>query len=113
MILFQGYHWADPRTRAPKPYLVFYPAILNQSEIREVVHILPNGICVEGLIIEADPVTKFEDLRPRDNYETAHPVDLKKYGPTKRAPLGSVVQARSGDKVSQLDILHRVEIYFF
>jgi hypothetical protein len=94
-----GYHWGDPRTRLPKSFLVFYPALVKQTEIREVVHILPNKDAVNGLEAPAEPVRRFEELEPRLNYETERPVELAKFGPTKEVPLGDVVWARSGDKV--------------
>jgi len=101
---YSGYTWADPRTRLPKSFLVFYPALLKQSEIREVVHVLPNSSNANTIDEEAMPVQKFEELQPRLNYEAKKPVDLVKFGDTKEIPLGDVVWARSGDKGGNLNV---------
>lgn len=101
---YSGYHWADPRTRLPKSYLVFYPALIKQSEVHEVVHLLPSNSQPNGGRAAAEPVKKFEDLKPRLNYEAQQPVDLAKFGSTKEAPLGDVVWARSGDKGGNVNI---------
>lgn len=106
----EGFHWTDPRTRFPKPFLVFYPALIKQSEIHEVVHVLPNNTFPDGKTEEVEPVPRFEDLKPRLNYETANPTSLTKFGPTDLAPLGSAVLARSGDKVSPSGFLSRCNL---
>jgi hypothetical protein len=48
------------------------------------------------------------------SYETKDPVDLKKYGPTTRGPLGWVVGGRSGDKASDANVyvLFKVPLAF-
>jgi hypothetical protein len=38
------------------------------------------------------------------SYETKDPVDLKKFGPTTRGPLGWIVGGRSGDKASDANV---------
>jgi len=101
---YSGYHWGDPRTRLPKSFLVFYPALVKQTEIREVVHVLPNRDAANVLEAPAEPVQKFEELEPRLNYETERPVDLAKFGPTNEVPLGDVVWARSGDKGGNMNV---------
>ena len=40
----------------------------------------------------------------RPSYETADPVELATFGPTRPAPLGSVVHARSGDKADNSNV---------
>lgn len=47
--------------------------------------------------------SKYQKLEPRDNYETAHPIDLSSLGPNKKALLGDVVLARSGDKGANIN----------
>jgi hypothetical protein len=88
----------DTRTLSPKSFLVYYPAIVPQSEIRETAHLVTGHSGISASF-PADPIMVFESLKPRESFDTKDPVDLKEFGPTTLAPLGSVVWARSGDKV--------------
>jgi hypothetical protein len=75
--------------------------LLKQSEIQHRV-VLPweNNKTIE---VAAPSVTK-EFPRDQPSYETKDPVDLKKYGPTTRGPLGWIVGGRSGDKASDANV---------
>ncbi|KAE8405038.1 hypothetical protein BDV37DRAFT_282273 [Aspergillus pseudonomiae] len=77
---------------APKPYIRYFPARFQQSALKVRVH-------VEGqLPIEVESVPKTEPFAGQPSYKPKSPVDLQSFSPTKRAPLGSIVLARSGDK---------------
>ncbi|KAF2096430.1 DUF1446-domain-containing protein [Rhizodiscina lignyota] len=98
---FPGYHMSlDFRTMYAKPFMEIFPAIVPQSSISHAV-IMPDS----QEPIAVPPPTKtatYPTVRP--SYDTAHPVDLSSFGPTKRVPLGSVVHARSGDKADNSNV---------
>lgn len=109
--IMQGYPGAtfhlDFRLGLPKPYYEYYVTLLPQSEIKHRAH-LPaetgkarsqTGTAIE---IPPPPLTKsFPDRQPNQP-QTDRPINLtaKNYAETEKAPLGSVVHARSGDKGS-------------
>ncbi|KAE8377931.1 hypothetical protein BDV26DRAFT_304669, partial [Aspergillus bertholletiae] len=90
---YGGFHPnMDMRTLAPKPYIRYFPARFQQSALKVRAH-------VEGEPpIEVELVAKTESFDGQPSYETSDPADLQSFGPTRRAPLGSIVLARSGDK---------------
>jgi hypothetical protein len=47
---------------------------------------------------------RYETVLPRENYESTSPVELRMFGPTKKARLGDIALARSGDKGSNINI---------
>lgn len=70
---------------------------MPQDEIEEAVHLLNKG----GEVKQSFPVTRppaYEEFGERESYDTANPVPLESFGPTKRMPLGNIVIGRSGDK---------------
>ncbi|KAJ1712804.1 hypothetical protein NYO67_5017 [Aspergillus flavus] len=82
----------DLRTLAPKPYIRYFPARYQQSSLKVRAY-------VEGQPpIEVDPVPKTALFAGQTSYEPTNPADLQSFGPTRRAPLRSIVLARSGDK---------------
>lgn len=97
---YPGYHMQlDFRTMDPKPFMEIFPAIIPQSAIQHRVEL------ESGEIIAIKPpqdTAKYPVIRP--SYETANPVDLMTFGPTRRAPLGSVFHARSGDKADNSNV---------
>lgn len=95
---FAGFHSSlDFRTAFPKPFLAFYPGVIDQNE-------LDAAICIIGKVasqIERFPVGPpevTESLQPRESYETSNPVDLRSFGETVMAPIGDIALGRSGDK---------------
>lgn len=90
----------DFRTMQPKPFMEIFPAVVPQSLVSHVVH-LPEPHSPVQIPAPSDTAV-YPTLRP--SYETAHPVDLESFGPTKRAPLGSIVHARSGDKANNSNV---------
>jgi hypothetical protein len=89
-----GYHMnLDFRTMDPKPFMEIFPLAFPRNRIDHRVQ-LSDG---RNLQAPSQSVTKvFPTQRP--SYETQHHVPLSTFGPTQRAPLGSIVHACSDDK---------------
>lgn len=87
----------------PLPFLGYFPALAKQGEIRESVNIVgAKDASVQK--IEVGPPRATEALSSRANYETASPRGLSEFGPTKMAPIGNVLLARSGDKGANVNV---------
>lgn len=101
---FSGMHCTmDFRTALPKPFLAYYPALINQDLLNEGVALLhTDGSVAQD--VEAGHPPEYTDLQVRENYETTDPIQLSTFGPTKKVPLGDVVLARSGDKGANVNI---------
>lgn len=90
----------DFRTMQPKPFMEIFPAVIPLSSISHAVlhHTQSQPIPIPTLKNTAVyPVT-------RPSYETVNPINLSALGPTRKAPLGSVVHARSGDKADNSNV---------
>lgn len=99
MLIDTGYHMnLDFRTMEPKPFMELFPALIDISEVRHQVQIGDDLINISAPQKTAD----YSVLRP--SYETASPLPLEEFGPTSRAPLGSIVHARSGDKANNSNV---------
>ncbi|KAG9788778.1 DUF1446-domain-containing protein, partial [Aureobasidium melanogenum] len=100
---FSGFHLSlDMRTALPRSYLAFYPALYSQDGLKEGVAVLsPDG--QDAQTADAGHPPRYQKLAPRENYETAHPVDIASFGPTRKARLGDVCLARSGDKGANIN----------
>ncbi|KAL6364091.1 hypothetical protein LRP88_03524 [Fusarium phalaenopsidis] len=101
---FHGFHCSlDMRTAFPKPFLAYYPAIWEQSAIRETVTFINDAVSSSiHPPIDAGIPPVFGPLSSRDSYDTASPVALT--GPKKKIRLGDVALARSGDKGGNLNV---------
>ncbi|KIX92885.1 uncharacterized protein Z520_11361 [Fonsecaea multimorphosa CBS 102226] len=97
--IMQGYPGStfhlDFRLGVPKPYFEYYVTLLDQAKVSHKVHF--NG---RETLVPPPTVTKVFAERQPSQPVTQLQVDLSKFGPTERAPLGSIVNARSGDKGS-------------
>ncbi|KAH8700746.1 hypothetical protein BGW36DRAFT_374886 [Talaromyces proteolyticus] len=97
---YPGYHMnLDFRTMDPKPFMEIFPVIVSQCLIKQTVK-LSSGKTIEI----PPPVLTSEYQLQRPSYETDSPVSLDYFGPTERAPLGSIVHARSGDKADNFNV---------
>ncbi|QKX56395.1 uncharacterized protein TRUGW13939_03498 [Talaromyces rugulosus] len=98
---YPGYHMnLDFRTMDPKPFMEIFPVVIPLDLIHHRV-VLTSG----HRIIEAPspPETSIYPTK-RPSYETKSPISLSTFGPVARAPLGSIVHARSGDKADNSNV---------
>ncbi|KAJ9602061.1 hypothetical protein H2200_013421 [Cladophialophora chaetospira] len=103
MMHFSGFHLSlDRRTAPPRSYLAFYPAIVDQNDLNEGAALLTTD-GEDARRVDAGHPPQYQKLSPRENYETASPVDLSSFGPTRKARLGDVALARSGDKGANIN----------
>lgn len=97
--IMQGYPGAtfhmDFRQGFPKPYFEYYVTLLPQSEVQHSLHF--NG---SDTTIPPPTVTHTYGARQPSLPAPAISVSMDNFGPTERAPLGTIVNARSGDKGS-------------
>lgn len=97
---YPGYHMnLDFRTMDPKPFMEIFPALIPLSLVQHRVD-LGKGHMLE--IPSPSKTAEYPTERP--SYETEVPIDLSTLGPAVKAPLGSVVHARSGDKADNSNI---------
>jgi len=100
---FSGFHLSlDYRTALPLSYLAFYPALYPQDSLKEGVAIL-SAAGEDEKNVHAGHPPQYRKLVPRENYETAHPVELTTFGPTREVRLGDITLARSGDKGANIN----------
>lgn len=90
------------RTGRPRPYLEYFPALLDRSRINVKVHWIDSQKVISVPHLKG-PTTSPEASR-QENYETASPVNTETFGPTIRIPLGYQVFARSGDKGANINV---------
>ena len=90
----------DARQAYPKPYFEYWVALIPQASAKHICHV-PS----KGMEIGVDPPTETKEfLYEQPSYNTTNPVELSTFGPTKIAPLGYIVHARSGDKGSDCNV---------
>jgi hypothetical protein len=92
----------DFRTGMPRPFLAYWPSIVEQDDVAEKAHIL-NADGNETDSIDAGRPSEYEALEPRPNFETSGPIDIKSLGFTKTVRLGDVALGRSGDKGANIN----------
>ncbi|KAI8656360.1 hypothetical protein LRP88_11671 [Fusarium phalaenopsidis] len=97
---FSGFHSSlDMRTAIPRPYLAYYPALWDQSNINECVHFVDPEGETESFATCQPPA--FEDLGQRQSY------DAEPYIQTSvelcNVRLGDIALGRSGDKGANLN----------
>ena len=85
-----------------KPYYEYHPTLLPQNVMQQRVHLLFDH---PTPIIDMPLAPEFREYpRQQNSYETTNAKDLSSFGPTERAPLGSIVLGRSGDKCSDANV---------
>lgn len=88
-----------PRTGQPKPYLAYFPCLLDRTKVDMQVHFVNKESAISA------PHCPTSGVAPKqENYEPTNPVDLKLFGPTVQIPLGYQVYARSGDKGANVNV---------
>ncbi|KXT01933.1 hypothetical protein AC578_2545 [Pseudocercospora eumusae] len=101
---FAGFHSSlDMRTGIPKPFIAFYPGIIEQAELKEGVAII-DPKTAEATWHGINPPKKTATLAPREDYEPTNQVSLESFGETVMAPIGDIVLGRSGDKGANVNI---------
>lgn len=90
----------DLRQAFPKEVFEYYVTLLPQSAIVHLVH-LTSG---ETIYISPPTETKTWSKQQPTQDVTATPKDPSSFGATVRAPLGTIVHARSGDKGSDCNV---------
>lgn len=90
----------DLRQAFPKEVFEYYVTLLPQSAIEHKVHLAS----AEVIDIAPPPDTKAWPKRQPTQDTTTTEADLSVFGATVRAPLGTIVHARSGDKGSDCNV---------
>jgi hypothetical protein len=90
----------DLRQAFPKEVFEYYVTLLPQSTIEHLVHL------ASGETIDIPPPTETKTWPKQQPTQdiTATPKDPSSFGVTVRAPLGTIVHARSGDKGSDCNV---------
>ncbi|KAK9452664.1 DUF1446-domain-containing protein [Dipodascopsis uninucleata] len=97
---YPGYHMdLDFRMMDPRMFMELWPAtipvsMLSQSVVLHDGSVIPVSLSNNG---KCYPVQ-------RQSYETAEPVSISEFGETEDAPLGYIVNARSGDKANNSNV---------
>ncbi|KAJ5543188.1 hypothetical protein N7461_009191 [Penicillium sp. DV-2018c] len=102
---FSGFHSSlDMRTAIPRPFLAYYPALIQQAELNEEISFIDAADTITSFPTGHPPT--YSPLKPRANYDhtpTSEEVSLLKSA-TRSLRLGDIALARSGDKGSNLNI---------
>ncbi|KXT17708.1 hypothetical protein AC579_9033 [Pseudocercospora musae] len=95
----------DMRQAEGKPFYEYWPALLPQTCVNHQAHLLFEPEAGKQKVIDIPPPTLTEKhKRQQPSYETSGPAKLSAFGETVRAPLGSIVLGRSGDKASDCNV---------
>ncbi|ESK91393.1 duf1446 domain containing protein [Moniliophthora roreri MCA 2997] len=92
-----GHMNMDARSMAPKPYVKLFPALIAQDKINIKVHL-------EGEVLPVESVKSTAPFTGQESYPPKVETNLSAFSPTRRAPLGKVVCARSGDKAGNANV---------
>ncbi|KAF2098006.1 DUF1446-domain-containing protein [Rhizodiscina lignyota] len=92
-----GLHWSlDMRTAEPRPYIAFYPGLIDQNDLDEVAHVISPDGTVKS--VPAKLPSKYYHLERRINFDAEVDALNANQGPTKAVRLGDIALGRSGDK---------------
>ncbi|EME86648.1 uncharacterized protein MYCFIDRAFT_130445 [Pseudocercospora fijiensis CIRAD86] len=95
----------DMRQAEGKPFYEYWPALLPQTWVKHQAHLLFEPEAGKQKVIDIPPPTLTEKhKRQQPSYETSNPAKLSALGETVRAPLGTIVLGRSGDKASDCNV---------
>lgn len=90
----------DFRTMDPKPFMEIFPVVIPLNSIHHRVVLDGRQRTIEA---PSPPETCIYPTK-RPSYETKSPISLSTFEPVARAPLGSIVHARSGDKADNSNV---------
>ncbi|KAH6988313.1 hypothetical protein BKA56DRAFT_613028 [Ilyonectria sp. MPI-CAGE-AT-0026] len=89
----------DARQGVGKPYFEYWVTLVDQKLVKERVHLH------DGRVLDIpSPSNPKQYDGVQKSYDTQYPLPSDTWGPTVRAPLGSVVLGRSGDKSSDANV---------
>ncbi|KEF59614.1 uncharacterized protein A1O9_04460 [Exophiala aquamarina CBS 119918] len=95
----------DFRTADPKLFCTYFPGLVNQKHVQQVVHFATMEDSAPGILAPRATAYTPVDLLPiQPDYQPTNPVALPSFGATVRAPLGLAVYARSGDKGANVNV---------
>jgi hypothetical protein len=90
----------DTRQGVPKPFNEYFVFIIPQNHLNQHAHIPAKNRSKKIPAPEHTILYQFE----QEVDETADPVSLQSFGPTRTVPLSFIVHARSGDKGSDCNV---------
>ncbi|KAL5355591.1 hypothetical protein BJX96DRAFT_184202 [Aspergillus floccosus] len=97
---FSGFHCTlDMRTAVPRPFLAYYPALVNQDGIEETIHLIDGA---KTTPINVPRPSRYKALALRESYDPTNTSWLKDEQLCE-VRLGDVALARSGDKGANLN----------
>ncbi|KAK3078524.1 hypothetical protein LTS18_007290 [Coniosporium uncinatum] len=82
----------------PKSFMEMFPVTIPLAAIDHKVLVHDQVISIPA------PSDTIEYSRERPSYEASNPLPLNQFAPTGRAPLGSIVHARSGNKANNSNV---------
>lgn len=95
----------DFRTAEPKLFCTYFPGLVNQRHVQQVVQFASVGGAKSGCLVpRITAYTPVDRLPNQPDYQPTSPVALSSFGPTIKAPLGLAVYARSGDKGANVNV---------
>ncbi|OJK02125.1 hypothetical protein ASPACDRAFT_50835 [Aspergillus aculeatus ATCC 16872] len=102
---FSGYHSSlDTRTAVPRPFLAYYPALVDQASLKETINFfVDGGTAIRSYDTGHPPEYQALDIRHSHDPSSSGNRDIPGE-PTRPIRLGDVALARSGDKGSNLNL---------
>ncbi|PWY82792.1 hypothetical protein BO83DRAFT_395844 [Aspergillus eucalypticola CBS 122712] len=91
----------DPRQVHAKPYNNYNTGLIPQSVLKHRVHLLAAD---SKKVITINPPSVTQTYGTQPSHETDNPVNISAFGETVKAPLGSVVYGRAGDKGANCNV---------
>ncbi|KAL5340707.1 DUF1446-domain-containing protein [Aspergillus crustosus] len=101
---FSDFHSTlDTRTAIPRPFLAYYPSLIPQVDLSEKIHLVNTNYTATSF--PTGHPSRYAPLQPRESYDPEISTDSQSTlrEPTKRAKLGDIALARSGDKGGNLN----------
>ncbi|KAM5383468.1 hypothetical protein ACJZ2D_002161 [Fusarium nematophilum] len=89
------------RTSQPRPFLSYFPALINRSHVDMEVHWVNSEDTIK-VSHSTSSISKPEDVR-QENYEPRDPVELDAFGPTVQVPLGHKLLGDDAQAVSRVE----------
>jgi hypothetical protein len=102
-----GLHLAmDWRTVEPRPFVKYFPALINQDLIKLSVNFL--GEKESSAEVTKRTGLEYGVFKGQESYETATKADLESFGPTVKRPLGKIAILLKPNSLDRWLTLHKV-----